>query len=159
MQIREDDLSGTKIASLLREHLDRMHEITPPGSVHALDLDALRSPEITFWSAWEEDGLLGCGALKRLDATSGEIKSMRTVEAHRGRGVASKILEHIIGEAKRRSYATLYLETGSMPEFAPARALYESYGFAYRGPFGEYDDDPNSVFMTRNVRGRQGLPR
>ena len=151
MQIREDDLTGKKIADLLREHLENMHEITPPQSVHALDLEALRSPDITFWAAWEGDELLGCGALKELDSRSGEVKSMRTAKAHRRRGVASKILEHIIKEALRRAYDCLNLETGAFPEFAPARALYIRYGFEYRGPFAEYIDDPNSVFMTKKL--------
>ena len=150
MQIREDDLTGKKIADLLREHLENMHEITPPQSVHALDLEALRSPDITFWAAWEGDELLGCGALKELDSRSGEVKSMRTAKAHRRRGVASKILEHIIKEALRRAYDCLNLETGAFPEFAPARALYIRYEFEYRGP-AQYIDDPNSVFMTKKL--------
>lgn len=151
MQIREDDLTGKKIAEFLQEHLENMHEITPPESVHALDLVALRSSDITFWSAWEGDELLGCGALKELDSRSGEVKSMRTAKAHRNKGVASKILEHIIQEAKRRAYDCLNLETGAMLEFAPARALYIKYGFEYRSPFAEYIDDPNSVFMTKKL--------
>ncbi|MBE9182074.1 GNAT family N-acetyltransferase [Oculatella sp. LEGE 06141] len=151
VQIREDDLTGKAIADFLREHLEEMHTITPPGSVHALDLETLRSPDVTFWSAWEGDELLGCGALKALDASSGEIKSMRTAKAHRGKGVASKILEHIIKVAKQRDYDRLNLETGALPEFAPARALYTRYGFEYRDPFGEYTNDPNSVFMTKEL--------
>lgn len=149
MQIREDDLTGDQITSLLREHLGDMHEVSPPESVHALDREALSAPDITFWSAWEGDELLGCGALKELDRTSGEIKSMRTIWRHRGKGVASKILEHIVREAQQRAYTRLNLETGSMPEFAAARALYTRYGFEYRGPFADYVDDPNSVFMTK----------
>lgn len=151
LQIREDNLTGKKIIDLLREHLENMHEITPPGSVHALNVEALRSPHITFWTAWEGDELLGCGALKELDARSGEVKSMRTAKAHRRRGIASKILEHMINEAKQRGYDCLNLETGALPEFAPARALYVRYGFEYRGPFAEYTDDPNSVFMTKKL--------
>ena len=151
MQIREDDLTGQEIARFLREHLEHMHEITPPGSVHALPLDALRSPDTTFWSAWEDNELLGCGALKELDFSSGEIKSMRTVEAHRGKGIGARILEWIIREAERRRYQCLNLETGAMPEFASARALYERYGFVYRGPFADYAEDPNSVFMTKKI--------
>lgn len=151
LEIREDDLTGKKIADLLQEHLDSMHEITPPESVHALDIEALRSPDITFWTAWEGNELLGCGALKELDNRSGEVKSMHTAKAHRRRDVASKILEHIIKEASRRAYDCLYLETGAFPEFAPARALYTRYGFSYRGPFADYIDDPNSVFMTKKL--------
>ena len=154
MEIREDDLSGEGIAALLREHLDHMFEITPPGSVHALGLDALRSPDITFWAAWEGSELLGCGALKELDATSGEIKSMRTAAEHRRRGVGARILEHIIGEAMRRGYRQLKLETGALPPFEPARALYARYGFEFCGPFGHYRDDPNSVFMSKPLPGR-----
>ncbi len=151
MEIRQDDLTGKKIADLLEEHLENMHEITPPESVHALDLDALRAHNITFWAAWDGDELLGCGALKELDPNSGEIKSMRTVKPHRRKGIAAQMLEHIIAEAKRRNYACLNLETGSRSGFAPARALYERYGFEYRSPFGEYSEDPNSVFMTKKI--------
>lgn len=151
MEIREDDLTGKKIADLLQEHLENMHEITPPESIHALDLEALRSPNITFWTAWEGDELLGCGALKELDSNSGEVKSMRTANNHRRKGVAAKILEQIITEAKGRAYDHLNLETGAFPEFAPARALYAKYGFEFRGPFAEYIDDPNSVFMTKKL--------
>lgn len=149
MEIREDNLTGQEIADFLQAHLEEMHEITPSESVHALDLEALRSPNITFWSAWENGELVGCGALKVLDASNGEIKSMRTAKAHRGQGIASKMLEHIIAEARRRDYEYLNLETGAMPEFAPARALYSRYGFTYRGPFADYTHDPNSVFMTK----------
>ncbi len=151
MQIREDDLRGKKIAAFLREHLENMHAVTPPGSVNAFPLEALRLPDITFWSVWEDDDLLGCGALKELDAKSGEVKSMRTAVAHRGKGVGSRVLEHIIKEAQRRAYGCLYLETGASAEFAPARALYLRYGFEYRGPFGDYRDDPNSAFMTKKL--------
>ncbi|MFM2315286.1 MAG: hypothetical protein RLZZ04_4562 [Cyanobacteriota bacterium] len=151
LQIRQDDLTGRKVAKLLEEHLENVKKITPPESIHALDLKALRSPNITFWTAWEDNELLGCGALKELDARSGEVKSMRTAKAHRRQGVASKILEHIIKVARERGYNDLNLETGSFPEFAPARALYALYGFEYRSPFAEYIDDPNSVFMTKKL--------
>ena len=151
MEIREDDLTSKKVADLLREHLENMHEINPPESVHALGLDALRSPNITLWTAWEGDELLGCGALKKLDSSSGEIKSMRTAAAHLRKGVASTILEHIIKEAKQRAYDRLNLETGASADFAPAQALYKRYGFEYQGPFGDYIDDPNSVFMTKKL--------
>ncbi|WP_346292149.1 GNAT family N-acetyltransferase [Sphaerothrix gracilis] len=151
MKIRADDLTGPEIADLLQEHLENMYQITPPESVHALDLEALRSPDISFWTAWEKDELLGCGALKKLDVSSGEVKSMRTAKAHRRQGVASKILEHIIAVAQQRAYKCLYLETGAMAAFAPAQALYARYGFEYRGPFADYIDDPNSVFMVKSL--------
>lgn len=149
LTIREDDLTGAAVAALLREHLDDMYRITPPESVYALDLDKLRAPEITFWSAWEDGELVGCGALKELDARHGEIKSMRTARAHRRRGVAARLLEHIIDEGRRRGYESLSLETGSTDAFEPARALYTRYGFERCGPFGEYGDDPHSFFMTK----------
>jgi putative acetyltransferase len=149
MQIRTDDLTGDEIRALLAEHLREMHRLSPPESVHALDLTALRRPDITFWTIWSADTLLGCGALKELGAMHGEIKSMRTAATHRRHGVARAMLEHIVGEARRRGYRRLSLETGALPAFAPARSLYERFGFAYCPPFGEYREDPHSVFLTR----------
>jgi putative acetyltransferase len=149
MEIRIDDLRGPQIAQLLAEHLRNMYEITPAESVHALPLEKLRSPDVTFWTVWRDGELLGCGALKELDPQHGEIKSMRTASGHLRQGVASALMRHILAEAKRRSYRRLSLETGSMAEFAPARKLYERFGFDYCGPFGEYREDPNSSFMTR----------
>ena len=151
MDIRTDDLSRPEVGELLLGHLDNMSLHSPPESIHALDLDAFRSPAITLWSAWEDDELLGCGALKELDATHGEIKSMRTADKHLRRGVAARLLEHIIAEAARRGYKRLSLETGSMEAFAPARALYERFGFDYCAPFADYLEDPYSVFMTKTL--------
>ena len=151
MEIREDDLSGGETVRLLVAHLANMHEITPPESVHALGVEALRADDVTVWSAWDGDVLLGCGALRALGGECGEIKAMRTHDAHRRRGVGSRILEHILAEARRRGYRRVYLETGSMAEFAPARALYTRYGFSLRGPFDAYVDDPNSVFMEKGL--------
>lgn len=152
MQIRVDDLKGPEIRSLLEEHLRNMHEISPPESVHALDLTSLRQPDITFWTVWSDSDLLGCGALKELDPTHGEVKSMRTAMSHRRKGVARAMLKHIMAEAASRSYRRLSLETGSMDAFAPARRLYEDFGFTFCGPFADYSIDPNSVFMTRLLR-------
>jgi len=149
MQIRVDDLAGPEIRALLAEHLENMHQLSPPRSVHALDLSGLLKPEITFWTAWSQGELLGCGALKEITPTHGEVKSMRTVSAHRRKGVARAMLQHIIVEARKRSYARLSLETGSMPAFEPARALYERFGFTYCSPFADYIEDPNSAFLTR----------
>jgi putative acetyltransferase len=151
MEIRLDDLTGPEIRALLEEHLRSMHEISPPESVHALDLDGLRKPEITFWTAWFGAELLGCGALKELDPRHGEVKSMRTSRTRRRTGVARALLSHIVAEARRRRYARLSLETGSMKEFEPARRLYAGFGFAYCGPFADYVEDPNSVFMTMSL--------
>jgi putative acetyltransferase len=151
VQIRLDDLTGPEIRALLEEHLRNMHELSPPESVHALDLSKLRKPDISFWTVWEGRELLGCGALKELTATHGEIKSMRTSQAHRRRGVARAVVTHIIGIAKSRAYERLSLETGSMQAFEPARALYASFGFTPCPPFGDYTVDPNSFFMTKRL--------
>ena len=151
MDIRIDDLSGQQVAQLLSEHLQGMALHSPPESIHALGLDALRKPEITFWSAWEDGELMGCGAIKELDSRHGEIKSMRTASAHLRKGVAAALLRRMFDEAKRRSYRQLSLETGSTEAFAPAHRLYAAFGFKLCGPFADYVDDPFSVFMTREV--------
>ncbi|HZT56142.1 MAG TPA: GNAT family N-acetyltransferase [Burkholderiaceae bacterium] len=148
MKIEIDDLSRPAIHALLNEHLRDMRAISPPESVHALDLDRLRRPEITFWSAWDGEMLLGCGALMALDRRHGEVKSMRTPAARRRRGAGRALLTHIIDTARARGYERLSLETGATAAFAPAHQLYESAGFTRTGPFGDYTDDPNSVFMT-----------
>ncbi|MDQ7092041.1 GNAT family N-acetyltransferase [Desulfosporosinus sp. PR] len=151
MDIKIDDLTGPEIAQLISEHLQSMAFQSPPESMHALGLESLRQPEITFWSAWEGDQLLGCGALKELGRQHGEIKSMRTASSHRRKGVARQILQHIIEEAKLRGYQRLSLETGSMAAFEPARKLYTSFGFRNCEPFADYIDDPNNVFMTKEL--------
>lgn len=148
MRIIEDDLSGPEIDALLREHIQSMHNTSPVDAVHTLSLDELRSPDITMWTAWQDAELLACGALKKLDSISGEIKSMRTATLHLGRGYASEILQHIIGVARQRGYRELYLETGSSPAFGPAHALYRKAGFDYCAPFADYKDNPFSRFMV-----------
>lgn len=149
--IRPGDLDAHEVRELLAEHLREMHSISPPESVHALPVEGLRAPDITFWTIWSGELLVGCGALKELSPREGEIKSMRTARSHRRAGAGRAMLEHILREASRRSYHRLSLETGSQPEFEPARHLYEQYGFTYCPPFGEYRDDPNSVFLTRVI--------
>jgi putative acetyltransferase len=148
VHIELDDLSRPEIAELLKEHLASMFVHSPPESVHALPIEGLRSPDITFWSVWENAELLGCGALKELDPQHGEIKSMRTASAHLRKGVARAVVHHIIAEAKRRGYRRLSLETGSQAAFEPARRLYAACGFTYCEPFADYVNDPNSAFMT-----------
>jgi putative acetyltransferase len=148
-EIRPDDLSGPEVAALLREHLDGVAGHSPPESIHALDLDGLRAPDVTFWSVWDGAALVGCGALKELDPDHGELKSMRTASAHLRKGVAATLLRHMLDVARQRAYRRLSLETGSQAAFAPARALYARFGFEPTGPFADYVDDPNSVFMTR----------
>jgi putative acetyltransferase len=151
MDIRPDDLTHPAVHALLEAHVRDMHRWSPPGSVHVLDLAGLRRPEVAFWAVWDGAELLGCGALKQLAPDHGEIKSMRTAPAHRGRGVGTAVLEHLLAEAQRRGYARLSLETGAQPEFEPARALYRRYGFGECGPFADYRPDPHSTFMTRTL--------
>lgn len=147
LEIRPDDLSGPEIADLIAVHARTMLAASPPESCHFLPLEGLKQPTVSVWSLWEHGGLLGCGALKDLGDGTGEIKSMHTRETQRGRGLGRHMLEHILAEARRRGYTALWLETGSMDAFIPARRLYEAYGFVACGPFGEYADDPNSLFM------------
>lgn len=151
MRIVVDDLRGPEIAQLLAEHLRCMYEVSPPESVHALDIDRLRQPHITFWSVWDGPELAGCGAVKELNPQHGEIKSMRTASAYLNRGVASLLMQHILAQAQQRGYSRLSLETGSQSYFEPARRLYRKFGFTECGPFEGYVEDIHSVFMTRAV--------
>ncbi len=146
--IREDDLRGPEIAALLEEHVAEMRRHSPPDSVHALALDALRTPAITFWTVWRGAELAGCGALKELDPAHGEIKSMRTAVAFQRQGVASVLVEHILAVARERGYRRVSLETGSGVPFAAAHALYARYGFERCPPFAQYGLDSFSVCMT-----------
>jgi putative acetyltransferase len=148
LHVELDDPARPDVYALLEEHLRNMHELSPPESVHALDVSRLKRPDITFWSVREGTTLLGCGALKELDPKHGEVKSMRTPQTLRRRGAGRAVLAHIIEEARRRGYRRLSLETGSMEAFQPAWRLYESFGFSFCGPFGDYKPDPNSIFMT-----------
>jgi putative acetyltransferase len=147
MRIEIDDLTRPQVLALLNEHLTNMYELSPPESVHALDVSKLRGSDITFWTVWEDGELLGCGALKELSPTHGEVKSMRTPQKMRRRGAGRAVLTHIVDVARERAYQLLSLETGSADAFVPAQKLYESFGFTYCGPFGDYKEDPNSVFM------------
>jgi putative acetyltransferase len=151
MDIRRDDLSGPEIRGLLEVHLRSMHSLSPPESVHALDLTKLLRPEITFWTIWNGKELLGCGALKELEPGHGEIKSMRTVSRHQRTGAGRTMLNHIVKEARSRRYSRLSLETGSHAAFLPARKLYEGFGFNLCAPFNGYIEDPNSVFMSMEI--------
>ena len=152
MKIVVDDLSSREIAEFLEAHLDDMIAVSPPESKHALDLDDLRKPEITFWSVWEEQTLAGCGALKHLNKEHAELKSMRTAPHCKQRGIASTLLSHILEFAKSEGYQRVSLETGSMAFFEPARNLYQKYGFDFCPPFADYKEDPNSAFMTILLR-------
>ena len=151
MTIEIDDLSRAEVHALLAEHLQNMHELSPPESVHALDIAGLKTPDITFWSVWDEGALAGCGALKELSPEHGEVKSMRTPAGRRRQGAGRAVLAHIIEEARARGYQRLSLETGAMEAFRPAQRLYESFGFTYCGPFAGYTENSNSVFMTKEL--------
>ncbi|WP_454191494.1 GNAT family N-acetyltransferase [Paenibacillus sp. Marseille-Q7038] len=151
MNIRIDDLTGPEIITLIEDHYKEMLSQSPEDSMHALDLDRLKKPEITFWTAWEGDELLGCGAMKELDPTHGEIKSMRTAPLHTRKGVAKRILEHMVEEAQRRGYHKVSLETGTLDSFKPAIGLYTKLGFEYCEPFADYVEDPYSVFMMKQL--------
>ncbi|PKP82960.1 MAG: GNAT family N-acetyltransferase [Alphaproteobacteria bacterium HGW-Alphaproteobacteria-18] len=147
IDIRPDDLTSLEMADLIVTHAQTMLASSPPESCHFLPIDGLRQPSVSVWSMWEDGALIGCGALKEIEPQQGEIKSMHTRAHLRGRGLGRLMLEHILSVAKTRGYTDLWLETGSMDAFIPARRLYETYGFGYCGPFGEYAEDPNSVFM------------
>jgi putative acetyltransferase len=149
VRIDIDDLSTPGIADFLAAHIEQMRSVSPPESMHALDLDALRKPDVTFWTVMDADVLAGCGALKTIDSEHAEIKSMRTAPEYQNRGVASMLLQHIIGEAEKMGVCRLSLETGSFAFFAPARRLYEKFGFEYCEPFADYESDPNSVYLTK----------
>ena len=149
MHIQIDDLRGAAIQQLLQVHLDAMHSYSPPESVHALDLEALRHSSITFWTAWEGDELLGCGALKKLSSHHAELKSMRTVEAHMRRGVALAILRHIESAAIATGIQRISLETGQHAPCIAAQKLYAAQGYVETEPFADYVLDPFSMFMTK----------
>lgn len=149
--IREDDLTGPEIAALLRLHLDEMHQWSPPESVHAMPIERLRQPDVTFYSAWDGDRLAACGAIKHLDERHGELKSMRAHPDYRGKGAGRAVLECLLAVAGERGYRRVSLETGRPEPFAPAQRLYEGHGFAECGPFAEYTDDPFSLFMTKEL--------
>jgi len=148
MHIRTDDITDPVVIALLEEHLRCMALASPPESIHALDLNGLRRPEVSFWTIWNGDELAGCGALKALDSEHGEIKSMRTAYAFQGKGIAKLMLRHLVDEAKSRGYRRVSLETGSANYFEPARRLYAGFGFEFCKPFDSYKEDPNSIFMT-----------
>ncbi len=152
MRIDIDDLSSLEVADFLAAHVEEMRSVTPPGSKHALDLDGLRKPEVTFWTVMDGKVLAGCGAIKAIDPSHAEIKSMRIAPEYRGRGVASLLMQHIFDEAKEMGFSRLSLETGSFEFFLPARKLYEKFGFDYCEPFAGYVKDPNSVHMVKVLR-------
>jgi putative acetyltransferase len=148
IEFRIDDLSGEPTRTLIARHLHALQGTSPPESFHALDIDKLRHPDVTFWSAWEGNEIAGCGALKRLDSVRGEIKSMRVADDFLGKGIGRAMLQHILAEARRMGLSSVWLETGSVDYFTPAIRLYESAGFVRCGPFEDYVDDPFSIYMT-----------
>jgi putative acetyltransferase len=151
LRIIPGDFDDERVLALLRYHFAKCHEVTPPGSAHVFDVLRLNSPEIDFWAAWDEDTLMGVGAVKRLDDHHGEVKSMHTSEAARRKGVGGAILRHMIETSRAKGLKRLSLETGSFGYFQPAVALYKAHGFIECPPFGDYKLDPNSVFLTREI--------
>lgn len=151
MKIIRDNLSGKAITNLLETHINEMQATSPPESKHALDINGLRESKALFWSVWDHENLAGCGAFIELDSTHAELKSMRTASNYKGRGVASRLLIHLINEAKKLGYTRLSLETGAMDYFKPARKLYLKHGFEYTAPFSDYTNDPNSIFLTKEL--------
>lgn len=152
IQVRIDDLSSDEVQALVAEHLHGMRGHSPPGHVHALAVDALTRPEITFFTAWRDGALCGCGALRQIDPDAGEVKSMRTRAAFVGQGVGQAVLDEIVRTALGRGYRRLLLETGTGPAFAPAHRLYLRNGFDWCGPFGDYQATGFNVFMARPLR-------
>ena len=152
MLILPGDFGDPRVIDLLAAHIESALAQTAAGSAHALDPNGLQSPDIGFWAIWEDDALLGVGALRRLSADQGEVKSMHTARAARGRGAGSAMLRHIIATARDGGLSRLSLETGSWDYFLPARRLYARHGFVECGPFGDYVPDPNSVFLTLDLR-------
>lgn len=150
-EIKLDDLTGNQIFELLQEHLEDMKATSPPESKHALDLDGLKDPSVRFWTVWDGEYLSGCGAFKQIDQHHAEIKSMRTSRGYQHKGVASKLLIHIIEQSKAVGFKRLSLETGSMDYFVPAHRLYQKHGFKFCGPFADYEEDPNSKFMSLSL--------
>jgi putative acetyltransferase len=153
MDIKAGGLDDPCVIALLRHHFETCHAVTPPGSAHVFDLTKLKSPGVDFSAGWDGDELLAVGAMKRLSASHGEVKSMHTAEAARRKGAGSEMLRHIIRDARAKGITRLSLETGSFDFFAPARALYIAHGFVECGPFGDYRLDPNSVFLTLQLDG------
>ncbi|NRA82871.1 MAG: GNAT family N-acetyltransferase [Gammaproteobacteria bacterium] len=152
MKIEIDNLESIEVQQLLQEHHQDMLKYSPPESVHALDLSALKSPDVTFWTAWINGELAGCGALKKLDQTHAELKSMRTCHKFIRQGVAAKLLTHMLATAKSQCYEKISLETGTMDAFIPAQKLYRSFGFQVSQPFSHYQVDPYSMFLTKDIR-------
>lgn len=151
LRIEKGGLENGQVIAMLKFHFDTNISVTPKGSAHVFDLSRLKAPDISFWSAWEDDTLMGVGALKRMSAQEGEIKSMHTLQTARRKGVGSFVLEHLVAEARGMGLKRLYLETGSFEYFAPARALYARHGFTECPPFEGYKPDPNSTFMVRDI--------
>jgi putative acetyltransferase len=153
MRITQGDISDPRVIDLLHIHLTSARAETAPGRAHALDLTELQSPNVSFWTIWEGEVLVGVGALKRLSPDHGEVKSMHTAQSARRRGVGGAMLRHIIANARKSGMSRLSLETGSWEYFRPAQALYRSHGFVECAPFADYVFDPNSVFMSLDLRG------
>ena len=150
-RVVEDDLTGAEVAELLELHLSEVHQWSPACKVHAMPIERLREPDVTFYSAWDGGTLAAVGALKQLDTARGELKSMRAAPEYRGKGAGRAMLEHLMAEAQQRGYRWLGLETGRPEPFVPARTLYARYGFAECEAFADYVSDEWSLCMSRSL--------
>lgn len=152
LRIVRDPIELPEVVALLKTHLRTMHSQSPVCSVHSLDINSLRREELLFWSAWQQDVLVGCAALQRLSADHGELKSMHIVDVWRGQGYAQELLKHLEDNARVFGMQRLSLETGASNDFLPARKLYAAMGYHVCPPFGDYALDPLSVFMTKRLQ-------
>ncbi len=151
MKSIENNFDHPEVNSLLTKHFIELRSVSPEGSAHVLDIPGLKIPSIKFWSLWDNDQLIGCGALKFLSEEHGEFKSIRVDDKHRKKGMGEKIISHLIYQAKKIGIKKLSIETGAGDFFLPARKLFSKFGFKKCPPFAHYKDDPNSCYYTLNL--------
>jgi putative acetyltransferase len=151
MKSIEGNFDNSEVNDLLKKHFIELRSVSPAGSTHVLDIDGLKDPSIKFWSLWEDNKLIGCGALKFLEKEHGEFKSIRVADEFRKKGIGERIINHLIEEAKKLEISKLSIETGAGEFFAPARKLFNKFGFKKSEPFAHYKVDPNSCYFTLDL--------
>ena len=151
MKSIEGNFDNPEVNELLNKHFIELRSVSPAGSTHVLDIDGLKDPSIKFWSLWENNKLIGCGALKFLEKDHGEFKSIRVADEFRKKGIGERIINHLIEEAKKLEISKLSIETGAGEFFAPARKLFNKFGFKKSEPFAHYKVDPNSCYFTLDL--------